>query len=146
MRRRIIPYEPKLKELARDLRNNSTLSEVILWKKLKGKQFYSYDFQRQKPLLNYIVDFYCCELNLVIEIDGKYHNMPEQYQKDIKRQQNLEECNLHFLRFTEQEIRTQMINVLRAIEIYILEYQKHTPNPSREGNVPVLKGTEQPPL
>ena len=74
IKRRIIPYNPNLKLLAKDLRNNSTFGEVILWKKLKGKQFFGYDFHRQKPLLDYIVDFYCAELNLIIEIDGNYHN------------------------------------------------------------------------
>jgi very-short-patch-repair endonuclease len=143
MKRKIIPYNPKLKPLAKDLRNNSTLGEVILWKKLKGKQFLGYDFHRQKPLLEYIVDFYCPELHLVIEIDGKYHEHADFFQRDVQRQQRLEEYNLHFLRFTEKEIRTQLLNVLRAIEIYIEEFQKHTPNPSLEGNLIVLKETEQ---
>jgi very-short-patch-repair endonuclease len=52
MRRKIIPYNPKLKELARELRNNSTKAEIILWLKLKGKQMYDYDFHRQKPIDN----------------------------------------------------------------------------------------------
>jgi len=71
VRREIIPYNPKLKELARELRNNSTKSEIILWKELKGKFEGKYDFHRQKPLDNYIADFYCHELKLVIEIDGE---------------------------------------------------------------------------
>ena len=136
MKRIIIPYNPKLKTLAKDLRNNSTLSEVILWKMLKGKDFFGYDFHRQKPLLNYIVDFYCAELKLVIEIDGNYHNNEEVYFKDVKRQQELEEYDLHFLRFTEKQIKSQLVNVLRAIEIYIEEYEKHTP---QEGNGQTLK-------
>lgn len=123
IKRRIIPYNPELKLLAKDLRNNSTLGEVILWKKLKGKQFLGYDFHRQKPLLDYIVDFYCAELNLVIEIDGNYHNHEEVYVKDVKRQQDLEKHNLNFLRFTEKEIKQQLLNVLRAIEIYIEEFE-----------------------
>lgn len=123
MKRRIIPYNPELKLLAKDLRNNSTLGEVILWKKLKGKQFLGFDFHRQKPLLDYIVDFYCAELNLVIEIDGIYHNHQDVYFKDVKRQQDLEKYNLNFLRFTEKEIKFQLLNVLRAIEIYIEEFE-----------------------
>lgn len=134
MKRSIIPYNPKLKLLARDLRNNSTLGEIILWKKLKGKQFFGYDFTRQKPLLDYIVDFYCNELKLIIEIDGEYHDHPDAYYEDVKRQEALEKYDLHFLRFTEMEIRGQFLNVLRAIEIYIVEFEKHTPGPSREGN------------
>jgi very-short-patch-repair endonuclease len=138
MKRRIIPYNANLKSLAKDLRNNSTLSEIILWKKLKGKQFFGYDFHRQKPLLDYIVDFYCSELNLIIEIDGGSHDHPDAYFKDIQRQKELEEYNLHFLRFTEKEIRYQLVNVLRALEIYVETVEKHTPNPSREGNAEEL--------
>jgi len=132
MRRTIIPYNPNLKEKARNLRNNSTLGEILLWKKLKGKQFWGYDFHRQKPLLDYIVDFYCYELNLVIEIDGMYHELEEIYIRDINRQKQLEEYNLHFLRFTEIETRTQMNSVLRTIENYIIEFEKHTPYPFGE--------------
>ena len=69
--RKIYPYNPKLKELARQLRNDSTLSEILLWNELKGKQVEGYDFQRQKPILNYILDFFCHELELAIEIDGE---------------------------------------------------------------------------
>lgn len=134
MRRKIIPYNPELKDLARKLRNSSTLSEILLWKKLKGKHFHGFDFHRQKPLLNYIVDFYCYELNLIIEIDGNYHNHDDVYKYDIKRQTELENYNLNFLRFTEREVKTQMDSVLRVIENYIENHKLHTPNPSQEGS------------
>ena len=58
-KRKIIPYNPKLTALARQLRNNATKSEIFLWLKLKGKQMYGYDFHRQKPIDNYILDFFC---------------------------------------------------------------------------------------
>jgi len=122
MRRNIIPYNPNLKELARKLRNDSTLGEVLLWNELKNKQMYGYDFHRQKPLLNYIVDLYCYELNLVIEIDGHYHNYEEQYEADLIRDEELEKYDLIILRFTKQEVRKDMVNVLRAIEQHVLEY------------------------
>jgi len=83
MPRKPIPYNPNLKQLARKLRNDSTLGEILLWKELNNKQFYSYDFHRQKPLLNYIADFYCYELALVIEIDGRYHTHIETYELDL---------------------------------------------------------------
>ena len=121
MGRTIIPYNPKLKELARKLRNDSTLGEVLLWNELKNKQMYGFDFHRQKPLLNYIVDLYCYELNLVIEIDGQYHNDEEQWKLDTLREKELEKYNLTILRFAEREVRKDMINVLRAIEQYILD-------------------------
>jgi very-short-patch-repair endonuclease len=68
--RKIIPYNPKLVSLAKQLRNNMTLSEVLLWDELKSKQLLGYEFDRQRPIDNYIVDFYCKDLQLVIEIDG----------------------------------------------------------------------------
>jgi very-short-patch-repair endonuclease len=131
MRRKIIPYNPKLKDFAKRLRNDSTLGEVLLWKELNTKQFYGHDFHRQKPLLNYIVDFYCRELNLVIEIDGQYHNHEETYKLDLLREQELAKYDLTILRFTEHEVKKDMANVLRVIEQHILE---HTPDPSQEGN------------
>src|ERR1017187_3112758 len=131
MRRTIIPYNSNLKELARKLRNDSTLGEVLLWNELKNKQMYGYDFHRQKPLLNYIVDLYCYGLNLVIEIDGRYHNYEEKYNADILRDQELGKYNLTVLRFTEQEVRKDMVNVLRAIEQHVLE---HNPDLSPPGN------------
>ncbi len=132
MRRKIIPYKTYLKKLARRLRNDSTLGEVLLWNELKNKQMYGFDFHRQKPLLNYIVDLYCYELKLVIEIDGLYHNDEEKYCSDLLRDQELEKYDLTVLRFTEYEVKKDIANVLLAIEQHVLE---HTPSPSQEGNL-----------
>ncbi|WP_271784819.1 endonuclease domain-containing protein [Aquimarina algiphila] len=76
-----IKYNPKLKELARQLRNNATKSEIRLWQKLKRGQMYSYDFHRQKPIDNYIVDFFCNKLQLAIELDGYSHQIIEVWGK-----------------------------------------------------------------
>ena len=73
MKKQFVRYNPKLKELARQLRRKITLSEMLLWKELKGKQMMGFDFHRQKPISEYIVDFYCPMLNLAIEIDGDSH-------------------------------------------------------------------------
>ena len=117
-----IPYNKNLKEYSRRLRNNSTLSEVLLWKHLSGKKMNGYLFNRQKPLLNYIVDFYCKALDLVIEIDGDSHN--NKYYADKIRQKELENCGLHFLRFEDREVKNDMLNVLRVIEVWIEEFEK----------------------
>ncbi|GAK52433.1 hypothetical protein U14_03684 [Candidatus Moduliflexus flocculans] len=69
-RRNIIPYNPNLVPLAKQLRQNMTLAEVLLWNHLKQKQMRGYDFDRQRPIDEYIVDFYCKDLMLAIEIDG----------------------------------------------------------------------------
>jgi very-short-patch-repair endonuclease len=133
MKRKIIPYNSDLKELARQLRNNSTKAEIILWLKLKGKQMYGYDFHRQKPIDNYIVDFFCYELMLAIEVDGYSHQLEDVYFKDIKKENRLNEFGISVLRFTDDQVLKEMSNVIRAIEFYIEEYGRHTPNPSQEG-------------
>ncbi len=125
MPRKIIPYNSNLKQLARKLRNESTLGETLLWKEIKNKQFHGYDFHRQKPLLNYIVDLYCYELELVIEIDGSYHNHIETYELDLLREKELEAYNLTIIRFTEQEIKKDIPNVLRTIETHILTFENN---------------------
>ena len=122
---RKLPYNPKLKERAKYLRNNSTLGEVLLWKELKGKQMMGFDFNRQKPIDNYIADFFCMKLRLVIEIDGASHNFQAEY--DLKRQRNLEKLGLTVLRFTEKEVRRDIQNVLRSIAMWI---EGKTPHPA----------------
>jgi len=130
-RRKIIPYNSKLKDLARELRKNMTLSEVLLWNELKQKQMLGFDFDRQKPIGNYIVDFYCKDLSLAIEIDGDTHIY--RYDYDDKRQKTLEKEGVSFLRFDDMEVKKNMTNVLRVIEHWI-EKNRPTPYPSREGN------------
>ena len=133
-KRKIIPYNPKLKDFAKELRNKSTKSEIILWLKLKGKQMYGYDFHRQKPIDNYILDFFCYELMLGIEVDGYSHEFLEVFNKDGIKEKRMNELGISVLRFSDFQVLNDMENVLRAIEFYIEEYEKHTPNPSQEGS------------
>ena len=119
MGRKIIPYKPALKEIARRLRNNSTLGEVLLWKKLRNKQMLGYDFHRQKPLDQFVVDFFCNELNLAIEIDGGSHEGDQAREKDAARQERLESLGAKFLRFKESDVRMTMRTVLETIEHWI---------------------------
>ena len=137
-RRKIYPYNPKLTQIARNLRNNSTLSEVLLWNQLKGKKMLGYDFHRQKPVLNYVMDFFCHELELAIEIDGNSHDLEYKIQLDIQRQKEIEGLGISFLRFADGDVKFDISNVLRSIEGWILDFEeknKHTPNPSQEGNL-----------
>jgi very-short-patch-repair endonuclease len=85
-----LPYNKTLKEFSRELRSHSTLSEIFLWQKLRASQFRGYSFNRQKPLENYIVDFYCRKLDLVIEIDGDSHFDEDSCLSDFRRQEVLE--------------------------------------------------------
>ena len=126
-RRKIIPYNPKLKEYARRLRNNSTKSEIILWKYLKGKQMLGYDFHRQKPIDNYIVDFFCYELMLAIEIDGYTHLLEDVQVKDEKKEKRLNELGIYVLRVIDDLVFNDIENVLREIESYIKKYETTHP-------------------
>lgn len=117
-----IQYNPKLKEYARLLRNNSTPAEIKLWKCLKGKRMYGYDFHRQKPIDEYITDFYCYKLKLVIEIDGYSHTFDEVIRKDKIKESKIRELGFEVLRFTENKVRANVDNVLREIEKYILGF------------------------
>ena len=121
-----ITYNPYLKEKARELRNNSTLGEILLWKKLKGKQCFGFDFHRQKPILNYIVDFYCPKLNLIIEIDGYSHNFKAE--EDKQRDIELTRLGFTILRFSEGDVRNNLDLVLNSLTTLIEnKLEQHTP-------------------
>lgn len=122
---KFIPYNPNLKPLARKLRQNMTLGEVLLWNELKENKLLGFDFDRQRCLDNYIVDFYCKDLMLAIEIDGMSHHHEEAFYKDEIRQTTLESYGITFLRFSEADVKHDMFNVLRTIETEIIELVKH---------------------
>jgi very-short-patch-repair endonuclease len=114
---KIIHYKPKLKTNAKKLRKKSTLSEVLMWNKLKNKQINGYKFSRQKPIDKYIVDFYCKELSLAIEIDGITHFDQTEYDKT--RQNGLENLGVKFLRFGDTQIKTNINGVVMEIKDWI---------------------------
>lgn len=119
MRKKIIPYNPRLKALARQLRNNLTRAEAMLWKHLKDKQLMGYDFDRQRPVDEYIVDFFCKDLLLAIELDGSSHDHPDAYVPDLQRQQRLESLGIRLLRFEDHDVQRDPAAVVRAIEDWI---------------------------
>ena len=124
MKRTIIPYNPKLKELARKLRKTMTFSEVKLWNELKNGQLMGYDFDRQRPIGNYIVDFYCKDLLLALEIDGITHLDERVMYKDGIRQKELEMLGVTFLRFDALLCVNKVEAVVREIGRWIEEYEK----------------------
>ncbi|MFH1687071.1 MAG: endonuclease domain-containing protein [bacterium] len=134
MKRRIIPYQPHLKELARKQRRKMTLGEKRLWAQLKGQRMHGFDFHRQKPLDCFIVDFYCHELNLAIEIDGCSHN--ESFDADSRRQTKLRSLGIRFLRFTEKEVATNLDGVLSVIDAWV------EANPPRPSATPLKRGNK----
>ena len=96
-------YKKNLKSNARSLREHGTLSEIIMWTQvLKARKLKGYQFHRQRPILKYIADFFCKELNLIIELDGITHE--EKHEDDIIRQNNLEEHGYNVIRFPDVEV------------------------------------------
>ncbi|MGC9512421.1 MAG: endonuclease domain-containing protein [Fidelibacterota bacterium] len=117
-------YNPKLKKYARQLRNNSTKSERELWKYLKGRNMKGHDFHRQKPIDEYIVDFFCPKLMLAIELDGYRHLLEEYQKKDRRKEYQLMQLGVKTIRFWDDEVLDDIDNVLRVIEEIIKEREK----------------------
>ena len=102
------------RDRARGLRKNSTLSEVLLWNKLKRKQFMGWDFDRQKVINNrYIADFCCEEHKLIIEVDGCSHD--NKYEYDEERDDYLNELGFNVIRVDDLDIKTDIEGVLAYI-------------------------------
>lgn len=124
MPNKIIPYNRRLKVLARQLRKQGILSEVLLWKQVQRKNL-GVEFHRQVPIDEFIVDFYCHELMLAIEIDGISHNLFEEIKiKDKTRQLILEKLGVRFIRFHDHEVKHDITLVVNAILLKIDELQK----------------------
>ncbi len=114
---RKLPYSTDLKERARKLRIQSTPAEKHFWNNLRKMPFYSSTtFNRQKPIGNYIVDFYCHQLQLVIEIDGDSHSESLAQINDTQRTVFLESQGLMVLRFTNREVKDNIEAVMVEIE------------------------------
>jgi very-short-patch-repair endonuclease len=111
----MIPYLRWLKTPSRRLRRQMTEAERALWRRLRRKQLDGLQFYRQKPLLRFIVDFYCPAAKLVIEVDGMHHRQPEYRAKDRVRDAALAEIGLRVLRFDNRQVLRQPDRVLEAI-------------------------------
>ena len=116
----IIPYEPHLLLKARELRKKMTIGEVILWQRIRKRKL-GVQFHRQVPVNKYIIDFYCHELMLAIEIYGEYHNRIYQSRNDQIRQEILEGFGITMLRFTENEVIRNLDMVAEQIWVTIEE-------------------------
>jgi len=111
-------YNDKLKGLARQNRKAGNLSEVLLWQQIKGRKLFGLQWTRQKPILNYIVDFYCPKLKIVIEIDGYSHL---DLSKDKKRQEEIEKLGISFIRVNDLEVKNNIEGVIEFIKLCIEE-------------------------
>src|SRR5258708_20315066 len=101
-----------------------TFSEVKLWNELKNGKMMGYDFDRQRPIGNYIVDFYCKDLQLALEVDGITHLDENIMERDLLRQKELETAGVSFLRFDAMLIVNKAEAVVREIKRWILDYEE----------------------
>jgi very-short-patch-repair endonuclease len=96
-----------------------TFGEILLWQRLRRGQMRGFDFDRQHPIDRYIVDFYCKDLKLAIEIDGSIHDGEEAKRNDIIRQERLESLGIKFLRFTDADVRQNTEKVIGTIARWV---------------------------
>ena len=104
---------------ARELRKSSTSAEDLLWQELRNRKAGGVKFRRQHPINNYIADFYCSEKSLIVEVDGNIHNNQDVKEYDEARTNELNSMGIHVLRFTNDQVETNMIAVLNQIITHI---------------------------
>ena len=117
--------KPATLEAARILRKSMTRTEKLLWDKLKGKQICGLRFRRQHPISFFIADFYCHEVRLVVETDGKIHDYKKEY--DDGREAEMEKYYIKTLRFTNHDVENDIKKVVSEIENQVKERLKAPP-------------------
>ena len=113
-----LPYNSELRQRAKELRKAGVLSEVLFWQQVHKGKFYKLDFDRQRIIGNYIVDFYVKSLGLVIEIDGNSHD--EKLDYDAVRQAYLEALNLKVYRINDLDVKEDLDGVMDGLERFIV--------------------------
>ena len=113
------PYEKYLKQNSQKLRNNQTDAENKLWQRINRDQLLSFWFNRQKPLLSYIVDFYCAKAKLIIELDGSQHYEPDHQEKDALRDAELNSLGFTVMRFSNDEVMCEIEAVVEQIYLFL---------------------------
>ncbi|WP_223605453.1 endonuclease domain-containing protein [Chryseobacterium sp. OSA05B] len=121
-----LPFNPHLTVLLKEKRKARILSEVIFWKKVRAGAFHHIDFDRQRIIGNYIVDFYVKTLGLIVEIDGSSHDEKQVY--DGIRQEYLESLGLLVFRTTDFDVRNNIYVVMKDLECFIIQYFGTTPS------------------
>jgi len=133
------PLNPELLGFARQLRQEQTDAETLMWYLLRGRRLGGFKFRRQHPLDPYVLDFYCAELKLAIELDGGQHNKEENRAKDATRTAHIEQQGITVIRFWNHDVLRDTPNVLEAIwnALHQKEPSPLAPLPEGEGK---LKG------
>lgn len=109
----------ELVKRAQALRNNMTQAEVILWSRLRSKNIDGYKFRRQQPIFDYVVDFYCDKLKLIIEVDGEIHSLSEKSDSDKKRDKLFKINGYQILRLSNFEIETEIDGTIQKLRSFI---------------------------
>lgn len=122
----MLPYNRTLKTRSRKLRREMTDAGQLLWLRLRRKQISGVQFYRQKPLGNYIVDFYAPRARIVIEVDGSQHLEPFAIEADIKRDEFLARSRLRVLRFDNLQVLRETESVLDTIRLAIDKTGEHS--------------------
>ena len=111
----MLRYSRHLKGAARRLRANFTDAERRMWDRLRRKQILNVQFYRQKPIGNYVVDFYAPAVQLIVELDGSQHLEPKQKNRDKSRTAYLNQLGLRVLRFNDRQVLLELNSVVEAI-------------------------------
>jgi very-short-patch-repair endonuclease len=111
---------PYLFKYARDLRKRQTDAERIVWEMLRDRKFQNLKFRRQHPIFDFVADFYCHSLKLIVEIDGGYHDLPEQAIYDQERDKHFEEYSYNVIRFPNKDVLFDLKSVRRRLREYIV--------------------------
>lgn len=118
---------------ARELRKNGTQTEEIIWECLRNRKINGHKFRRQHPITSYILDFYCHQAKLAIEIDGEVHNNNAAKCYDKNRDNDLKAQGITTLRFTNNEVNTDLMRVLNNIRSFLNNNTLATPSPTGDG-------------
>lgn len=115
----LLPYNKALSNRARALRKAGVLSEVVFWRQVRAGTFWQIDFDRQRIIGSFIVDFYVKSLGLVVEIDGSSHNDKEEY--DAMREEFLVNLGLVVYRISDFRVKHDLDNVMKELETFIID-------------------------
>lgn len=139
-------YNSKLQPFANQLRKTMTKAEACLWKyALRAGKRKGYGFRRQRPVLNFIADFMCKELMLVIEVDGITHTWEETTEKDRIKDEQLKNAGFHVLRFTDDDVLKRINWAIELIEITIEEIERNATEPIKKRRAQKPKRIPPPP-
>ena len=120
-------YSKSLKPLSQKLRSDQTDAERKLWQRINRDQLLGFRFNRQKPLLNYIVDFYCPKAKLIIELDGSQHYEPDYQEKDRLRDAELNSLGFTVMRFSNDEVYFEIKAVAEQIYLFLENVRTNLP-------------------